>query len=455
VLDDFEANLTTGGDDFLDDDVSAYLRFLTEHARCGRLLITSRYPVPRTEAWLRRIPIGPLTQAQTRKLVLRLPGLAGSNLDAIGNVLRVIGGHPRVLEFLDAVLRGGEARFPVVEEKLRREADKLKLDLSAPPDSIDEAMRSAMVVAAGDVLLEALLAIARREGIAEVLLQAAVSNLPVTPDGLAVMLPDNSADGAKPAGDDLHKLEFPPRFPGSGVFTFPDPRAFARLLAGESLLDVQSVRRAVGRLESLSLLHCFPDGAVFVHRWTAEILARLDGVAAHRARAFRAGYHRRWLFENESHAVEDMVEALRNFLAAREFDEAAEAAGACFQALHRSQGLTAIAALAAEILETLPEVHRGFVQVAVEEAQAHCLLGRSDRALQRYRQLLHRYEQLDGQNPRQSTRKEDHDDFRRNLSFLYQKAGDLYRALGQAGEADAAFQKSLAIKEQLANVPPQ
>jgi hypothetical protein len=33
VLDDFEANLATGGGTFLDDDVATYLRFLAERAR--------------------------------------------------------------------------------------------------------------------------------------------------------------------------------------------------------------------------------------------------------------------------------------------------------------------------------------------------------------------------------------------------------------------------------------
>jgi hypothetical protein len=68
---------------------------------------------------LRRIPIGPISPAQTRKLLMRLPGLAAADANAIAIVLRVIGGHPRALEFLDALLRGSEARFPAVAEKLR------------------------------------------------------------------------------------------------------------------------------------------------------------------------------------------------------------------------------------------------------------------------------------------------------------------------------------------------
>jgi hypothetical protein len=93
VLDDFEANLATGGGAFLDDDVATYLHFLAERTRSGRILITSRNSVPGTEQYLRRIPIGPLSPAQTRKLLMRLPRLAGRDVGTIATALRVIGGH--------------------------------------------------------------------------------------------------------------------------------------------------------------------------------------------------------------------------------------------------------------------------------------------------------------------------------------------------------------------------
>jgi hypothetical protein len=122
----------------------------------------------------------------------------------------------------------------------------LKLDLATAP-VIEDAMHTALVIAARDVLLDELLGIARREGIAEILLQAAVSNLPVTPRGLASML------------------------------------------AGDSSNDLQFVDAAISKLESLSLLHRFPDGTVWVHRWTAEVLVGLGDTVQYHARAIRAG----------------------------------------------------------------------------------------------------------------------------------------------------------------------
>jgi tetratricopeptide (TPR) repeat protein len=407
VLDDFEANLTTGGDRFLDDDTARYLRLLSQQAHRGRLLITCRHPVPGMDAYLRRIPVGPLSPAQTRKLLLRLKSLADSDPVTIATVLRVINGHPRALEFLDALLQGGgKARFPAVAEKLRDIAVREKLDLSAPPESLDDAMRTAAAVAAGDVLLEELLAIARREGFADILLQAAVSNLPMTPDGLARMLADDGGPG-----------------------------------------DVQPVHGAIRRLEALSLLHRFPDGVVWVHRWTAERLAGLDDDAARQARALRAGRYRWWRVGNESHDLGDAVEAVRNFLAAQAFDDATSVADTCFEALRDFQQSTGIAALASEVLETLPESHNRFGLVAQAEAQAHLALGLTGRALERWGQILRRYERLAQAEPGRA-------DYQRDLSVSYNKMGDLFRALGQGEEARQAFAKSLAIRERLAQAEP-
>jgi tetratricopeptide (TPR) repeat protein len=339
----------------------------------------------------------------------------------------VIGGHPRALEFVDALLRGGEARFPAVAEKLRRIAGDLELDLSAPPDSLDEAMQTALAIAAGDVLLEELLAIARREGLAEILLQAAVSNLPVTPEGLARML----------ASDATPSRNFWRRFRDG----------LARMLAGEGAVDVQSVHSAIGRLESLSLLHRFPDAAVWVHRWTAEVLRHFDDAAAYQTRAARAGRYRWWRVENESHALVDAIEAVRNFLAARAFDDATGVASACFEVLRRLQQSTGIAALAAEVLETLPETDGAFASVADQEARAHLALGLTDRALERFGQLLRLHERLAQAEPSRA-------DYQRDLSVSYERMGDLLRDLGQSEEARQAFAKSLAIIEPLAQAEP-
>jgi tetratricopeptide (TPR) repeat protein len=411
VLDDFERGLTLGGDAFLDPSVADYLETLAQNARAGRVLLTCRYPVPGTEAQLRQVPVGPLSLAETRKLLRRLPSFENADTATLGRLWRVIGGHPRMLEFLDAVLRGGhEARFPDIMQRLQRllsESERTGLTTGA---TLDEGLQAALTLGMRDVLLDELLALAQQEGIAEPLLQAATSNLPVTLAGLARML------AADPDADD-------------------------------SIGDVPAAERALARLEELSLVHRFPDGEFWVHRWTAEGLARLTDPSEHQARFARAGRYRVWRTNTESNDLSDGIEAVRNFLAGQDFDAADAIVINCFDAL-RSFGQTiGIAALAAEVLESLPELHPGFGVVADAEAQAHLALGFTDRALRRYRALLDRQRQLVASDP-------GHAVYQRNLSVLQLKMGDLYDALGQRERARDAYNQAIAEIERLASAEP-
>ena len=344
VLDDFEDNLQAGGGAFLDEDAATYLRFLAERARSGRLLITSRYPVPGFDAYLRRIPIGPLSVAETRKLVLRLPGLAAIDASAVADVLRLTVGHPRVLEFLDALMRGGAGRFPAVTEKIQKIVLNKDYNLNAGLRSSSDAVQEAIALAAGDIVLEQLLDIAHREGCADILLQAAISNLPVPPQGIPRMLAEDPASA--------------PAVPAT-------------------------IDAALARLESLSLLHRFPSGDVWVHRWTAEALRRLDDPAAHTARAVRAGYYRLWRVQNESHDLGDAIEAIRNFLLGEAFDEAVATAQLCFDALRRFEQSVGIAAWRPKSSTPCRRPIADLPRLPTQEAQAHLALGQTGRALAR------------------------------------------------------------------------
>ncbi len=409
VLDDFEQNLTPGGSAFPDADVPLCLQGLARSARAGRLLLTCRYPIPGTDAYLRRIPIGPLSIAQTRKLALRLPALRDTYSSQLPRVVRVIGGHPRMLEFLDALLRGGVGRLPHVTQKLQDLMKSLGVPLDAAGDGLDigrfdEALKTALLVGARDVFLTELLAIAREQEIDEVLLQASCSNLPVTPAGVA------------------------------------------RMLSGEAG-DATAAARALAKLEELSLLAASPGGAGSVHRWTAQGLAASSDGEDHRKRFRRAGRYRMWRLENESHASEDAVEAVRNFLAGQDFDAAAAVAKMCFDFLSRAGQSVQVAALGSEVLETLPESHSAYGVIVQAEANARLALGQTDRARQRWEKLLQRYERLAQAEP-------DRADYQRDLSVAYNKVGDLYRALGQGEQARQFYLKDLAIAERLAQAEP-
>jgi tetratricopeptide (TPR) repeat protein len=406
VLDDFEQNLTVGGDTFRDAEVGGYLHDLAGSCRRGRLLITCRHPIPGTEEFLHRIPIGPLSLAESRKLILRLPGLRGSDSTELAKILRVIGGHPRMLEFLDAILQG-EGRLPHVTRKLAEVLERSGLDLASAAEGLEDSLHETLMLGARDVFLQELFDLARREGLDEALLQTGVSNLPVTPEGLARMLASDVSDAG----------------------------------------DVPSATHALARLADLSLVHRSPDGSAWMHRWTAEGLASLADTSQQRARDNRAGRYRMWRVEHESHSLEDAVEGTRNFLAGRDFDAAVRGAGACFEALTRFQQLMGVATFASEVLETLPGSHPDWNAVADQEAQAHLALGLTDRALARYRKLLERHQRLAQAEP-------DRADYQRDLSVSYNKLGDLYRALGQGEQARQHYLKALAIAERLAQAEP-
>src|SRR6185295_7203607 len=165
-------------------------------------------------------------------------------------------------------------------------------------DGIEESVRAALTLGMRDVFLDELLELARGEGIDEVLLQAATSNLPITAAGVARMLaasggPIASSIAEGPMGSEGHSGE---------------------------IGDVPRASYALDRLADLSLVHRFPDGSVWVHRWTAEGLSQLGDAERHRARCNRAGRYRWWRVGGETHAYEDAVEAVRNFLAGRNFD---------------------------------------------------------------------------------------------------------------------------------------
>ena len=196
VFDDFERNLTTRGDAFLNPDVGEAFQQLSTQVRRGRLLITCRYPVPGAESTLRLVRIGPLSAAESRKLLRRLPALQGDDPQNLTRILRVVGGHPRTLELLDALLRGGQGRLPHVTRKLRELLAAHDVDVTTSVVDLDESLQMALALGARDVFLAELLAVARAERLDEALLQVAVSNLPVTSSGLARMLASDDARSA-------------------------------------------------------------------------------------------------------------------------------------------------------------------------------------------------------------------------------------------------------------------
>jgi len=123
VLDDFDDNLSArAAKPAVEDPALAGL--LAEFAsapRLARLLITCRAPValPGTAGQALGLRcVGPLAPSGAARLAASLPALGLLDEPEIEHAWRLTGGHPRVMEYLDALLSVGHADFAEVAERL-------------------------------------------------------------------------------------------------------------------------------------------------------------------------------------------------------------------------------------------------------------------------------------------------------------------------------------------------
>jgi tetratricopeptide (TPR) repeat protein len=458
VLDNFETNLSVGGGGWLDETVPTWLQMLCQSARTGRLLLTARYAPPGFGSWVESVALPPLSLAETRKLILRLPELAKREGKDLVTVLTRIGGHPRMLEYLDALLRGGRGRLPEIRARLEAQARAAGVPLDQMPADLDEAIARSLRVGAHDVLLSELLALTSREE-AAALRQAAVSNLLMPVAGVAHALNDRPAT---------------------------DP-------------EITAARRALQRLAELSLLVLPSPDEVFVHRWTAECLLQprpeLDPAAC-RATYARAGRYRLWRVNHETGDLVDGMEAVRNLLQAQDYDAASESALTITRFLSGANQLASAGGFAGEVVQALPPTHPNYAPLVDREATALIALGLTEQGLAAYQRLQELFEQRCCAEPRRGDYQRDlsvsyekarrshalprerrgrprilpegldirerlaraepqRADYQRDLSVSYEKLGDLMRSLGNGEAAREYFQKCLDIRERLARAEPQ
>ncbi|MEJ8846112.1 tetratricopeptide repeat protein [Variovorax rhizosphaerae] len=406
VLDNFEDNLAPGGQTYIDDAVRDLLGLLAARAQHGRLLITCRYPLPGLEDEFFHQPVPPLSPAEVRKLLWRLESLKGLDRTEVSEVMRHVGGHPRMLEFLDGLLRHGAARLPDVKRRLREAARAVGVDLKCASTDLGEALRNTALLGARTVFLDELLTLARAQGDEEALRQLAVSALPMSAADLAHAL------GGAPA---------------------QQPRVHAMVVRLE-------------RLVSLSLATPLSKGH-WVHRWTGEALAQMAPAHEQRERCRRAGEFRLVRGGGQGIEYDDICEATYNLLDAAEFDRAC---GLALQIanfhIERQQTIAAVA-LASEVLLRLPNTAEDWASLADIEAQGSLQLGLTDRALARTREIAETFEFRVKQAPGRA-------DCQHDLSVSYTKLGDLMRALGKGEQAREFFEKSLAISKRLAEAEP-
>ncbi|MEA2602862.1 MAG: hypothetical protein QOF89_3854, partial [Acidobacteriota bacterium] len=305
LLDNFEDNFAPGdpakdGPSFQiqDEDLANLLATWLAQPGRSRILITCRHPFELPEdahEILEPFHLGPLSFAETRKLIWRLPSLDALSRDDQLRAYTEVGGHPRALEYLDALLRGGQARFRDISHRLKSALKKQGIEdpkawLRDMKGDLDRALAETVTLAVDDVLLEGLLDRLKGIPLAEdLLIGAAVYQVPVDLVGLAWQV-----------GEEVEIAQHQP-------LQVPDD--FGPAL--EVLFD-------------LGLLAPMED-FYFVHRWTATALLRQyseKGQEAHH----RAARYWRWRVDNVPQSreqdIEEYLQARHHHREAGEIDAA-------------------------------------------------------------------------------------------------------------------------------------
>ncbi|MEV4759611.1 CHAT domain-containing protein [Micromonospora sp. NPDC049559] len=490
VFDDFEQNLTVGGADFHDPGFAEIFEELCRAAERGKILVTSRH-LPPGELPLLHVGVPPLSDAEVRRLLLRLPAVRALSPDDRETVVRAVGGHPRLLEFVDALLHGdaGRARLPEVTERLRRLTGPAGTPDAAPArqaptaakapapeagtvaapgtdgreaDAPDPAgaTRRAIALAARDMLLAELLDLltpAERE----TLHQAAVSRVPVTADDLAFALLER-----EPTGEDREAVA-----------------AHLRRLSGLTLVTSNPAGAPGSR-------NAGEDG-VLVEPWLRDALAEPHGER-------RLDRHRRAaamcdrIVESDRGDFATLTEAVHHLRVTGRFDELAAFAG---RVLPRLAEELAVAAFLGEVTPDFPADHPAYLGLLARERDALEATGGTaaaavkgeevvalvaaraeavpeeieaqlalSAALDTQARLMHRLGRLDPADDLYAwaltidLRLHDADPgdarLRRNVGLSYQKIAQLALDRDEPERAREAARRSLRIREELAATDP-
>jgi tetratricopeptide (TPR) repeat protein len=406
VFDDFEQNLTVGGTDFRDPGFAEVFAQLCHAAERGKIMVTSRHPVPH-EVPLLRVDVPPLRDAELRRLLLRLPALRMLSVDDCETVVKAVGGHPRLMEFVDALLHGdaGMARLPEVTKRLRRLAMKESVTLAGSvagaPDTA-EATRQAIALGARDMLLGELLDLltpAERE----TLLQAALFRVPVTSDDLAF-----AAHGREPSEEDR-----------------------------------TAIAAHIDRLYSLTLITPSDDG-VFVEPWLRDALGHLQG-AQRLSRHRRAVAMCRRIIEASRGAFDTLTEAVYHLRTAGQFDELVSFANQMLSCLDEE---LAVAAFLGEVTPGLPSDHAAYLGLISRERDALEATGGTAAAAVKGEEVVAMASSMAEAQPQEAQ-------VQVELSSALDSQGRLMHRTGHIAEASGYYEKALAIDLRLCETDPK
>ena len=467
LLDNFEDNLEPdgGGWKIRDPELGAFLAGWARRPGRGRLLFTCRHPFTLPKSVGRRLAalhLGPLSAAETRKLIWRLPGLDALTPEEKNRAYRDVGGHPRTLEYLDALLRGGQARFDDVAERMEdRLRDRGIADpaawLARPGRDLDASLAEAVTLSVDDILLSDLLNRLSATPLAtEVLIGAAVYRVPVDDTALAFQAgqpaerpPD--PDRAARIGRVQQAIKEALERSEDGKISLEDAglseEEYARYqadVAEEIRPPVDApdgLAAAVAAARNAGLVVPVPaqdqDPRHVVHRWTAGTIAALHPDAtlhAHQRAAAFWHWRVRTIPQSREQDIEQLLEARYHHHAAGQADEAM---AAHFEAVTQLQTWGQYGRAAELCRETLTWLAPDSPQAAATEGTLGTLAqlrGDYDSAERSHRQVLEIFTRLGDQ---------------KNMATSYHQLGMLAQDRGDYDTAEPLYRQALDILERI------
>ncbi|MBB4693929.1 tetratricopeptide repeat protein [Paractinoplanes abujensis] len=368
VVDNFEDNLVRDqGWSTKDTALADLLATWLANPGRSRLLITCRYRFVVATDQLHTYQVPPLSLAETRKLLWSLPRLDRytTELEAQEQIWRTVGGHPRALEYLDALLPDdqgkavGRGRFDDITRRLRS-AIKQRLGPAetsawlAQERTLDAALADTVTLAAEDVLLTAHLAhLADIPDAVRLLAGISVYREPVDVNGLLFQVgtpnPD-VVDRRQTAGQimtflaqhQLKREQIADAAGGNSPLSAPDRERLVRLLEDLNQLPrppfspPDDLAGLVEQLVATSLVTEVNDGRVVMHRWTATELQKNwnTGRAPHKALELVTDAHRaaaaywQWRVDvwpqDQASVLHDLQEARHHLLAGGDTEPASD-----------------------------------------------------------------------------------------------------------------------------------
>ena len=472
VLDNFEDNLRPDGDAGYavgDEVLAGLLAAWASDPGAARLLVTSRYPFTLpggAEQFLTFRQLGALSRAETMKLAWSLPSLDKLDEGQLDRVWRLAGGHPRSLEYLDALLAGGTARYPDVTARLDRAiggrlggTDKERW--LAARTGLDAALAETVALAADDVLLDDLLArLGQVPGAAGLLLGLSAYREPVDANGVLFQAgqPDPAAEDL-PDRDTAYQ-QISDILAAAGI-TVDDSLDLARVpeqVRAQLAPHLAELNRApapplrpppdlagqLGACQAASLLTVSgtgPQRRFFVHRWTAtELAARATpaggpglGQAHRQAAAYWRWRDRVWP-QDRAADVHDLLEGRHHLLEAGDTEAAGQVTEWICSQLDTWGAWDQEASLIHDTLTRLPADsprRSAWIQQLGILTQAR---GDYDEAERQYQRALDIKERLGDQA---------------GMANSYGQLGTLAQNRGDYDEAERQYQRALDIFERL------